>query len=127
MKPTTFNITPFDGLATWRKGHEAGSTAESRLIRHCVLNDRQIYIEYEKLCAMCRKQYARHGGLDLGYLTDSSMLKSITRAARRRVDGGASMDADKQARYELAGDILESCWSYNIETVGISKAINTRI
>lgn len=107
MRPKTYTITTFDELAARKVAHAVSITSEARLIVAATKSA----LAYESLCRMCRKHYTKHGGLDLGYLSGSSMLKSMTREARRHLAGDYGMDADRQARYALAGDILEWCYA----------------
>ena len=77
-----------------------------------VENIENIYRQYENLGRMCQKAYKKYGGLDLDYLANCSILKSITRAARvfdNTHGGRLNMAEDRAARVALAGRLWLEC------------------
>ena len=102
---TQFNITT--------KADFNGVSAKGNFISDLVENDRDIYSKFEALANMCDKKFEKFGGLDLSYLAGSSMLKSITREARRVLlrewDQPSTMEDDMDARKYLAERIMERC------------------
>lgn len=108
-KPTVFHIYDDETIHSWIHI----PTFDAKQIIDEVENVRDIFCEYERLCGMCLKQYRKHGGLDMLYLSESSMLKTITRTARRRLAnegaGRIAMTDDQSARKVLALHIFEWC------------------
>ena len=108
-RPTTFTIWDDKSIRNWAYI----PTFDAQQIIQEVDYRTDIYVEYERLCGMCLKQYRKHGGLDMVYLSESSILKNITRMARRRLaDEGAgriAMTDDQSARRVLARHIYEWC------------------
>lgn len=77
-----------------------------------VTNSRDLYCRLESLAECCRKKFNKLGGLDMEYLTDSSVMKSITRDARKQLkewDEVYNMQDDRQAREYLAFWVYEYC------------------
>lgn len=77
-----------------------------------VTNSRDLYCRLEALANCCVKKFKNFGGLDLDYLTDSSMMKSISRDARKQLknwDEHYTMQDDRAARQYLAMWVYEYC------------------
>lgn len=108
-RPSTYTIVTPETFGEWRTAHNA----DSNLIALYVTTCRNLYRDLECLANACCKQFKRHGGLDLGYLSEFATLKAITRAGRKEVfryDGiTPTMEKDRQAREYLAAWIFEYC------------------
>jgi hypothetical protein len=77
-----------------------------------IVNTYELYCRLDALTECCRKKFKKFGGLDLGYLADSSTLKSITRDARKQLakfGESWTMQDDRQAREFLAYQCYENC------------------
>ena len=76
-----------------------------------VLNSRDLYCRLEALCISVSKRAKRAGGLDMSIIENSSILKDITRSARKmcreKWDEVWTMDDDREARKHLAYYIAE--------------------
>lgn len=100
----TFNITTPDQFRTM--------SASGNGISIWVVNSRDLYYRLEALAECCQKKFAKFGGLDMDYLTNSSTMKSITRDARkqlRNMDEIHTMQEDQDARKYLALWVYEYC------------------
>lgn len=87
-------------------------SAEGNGISIWVTNSRDLYCRLEALADCCVKKFKKFGGLDMGYLTESSVMKGITRDARKQLrkwDEVYSMEDDRQARKYLALWVYEYC------------------
>lgn len=77
-----------------------------------VTNSRDLYCRLEALANCCLKKFKKLGGLDMEYLTDSSVMKSISRDARKQLreyDEHYTMQDDRRAREYLAYWVYEFC------------------
>ena len=89
---------------------------ESRAARLVLIIDNtfNIWRSFEWLGNCCRKAFKKYGGLDLGYLSNCSVLKTITREARKydktNGGGGFTMAEDRAARIALAGRLWFECF-----------------
>lgn len=100
----TFNITTPEQFKSF--------TPQGNGISIYVTNSRDLYVRLESLAECCKKKFIKFGGLDMEYLTDSSVLRSITREARKQLqqfDEVYNMQDDRQAREYLAFWVYEYC------------------
>ncbi len=77
---------------------------ESNAISIYIDNNRPLYCRLEALCKQCIKAWKKYGGLDEIRLQESSILKSITRDARKELlkyGERYTMEDDRQARRNL--------------------------
>lgn len=101
---TNFNITTPEQFKSM--------SANGNGISIWVTNSRDLYCRLEALADCCVKKFKQFGGLDMGYLTDFSILRAITRDARKQLrewDEVYTMQDDRQAREYLAYWVYEYC------------------
>lgn len=117
MKTFANIISTRDQFEAWKRSNDIETQEErGRAVVLVVENDQKIYVLYEQLAGACRKAWKKYGGLDLQYLSNCSVLRAITRAARRwesHCNGFVTMADDRAARVCLARRIWEE-WLYDL-------------
>ena len=112
MKSYT-NVINAAGLEAWKAANLNKATEEAgRVLFVTVQNCRDLYCMFEALQNQCSKAWKKYAGLDLSYLSNCSIMKSITRAARKwcaRFGEFHTMQEDAAARILLALDIFDTC------------------
>ena len=107
MKPANFTITTPANFKDWKNNHNTNGNGIDLFVE----NNYNTYARFEWLCNCCLKQFKKYGGLDLDYLLNSSILKDITRGARKalaKYGEQYTMQEDKDARAAL----VVSVWDY---------------